>query len=181
MGNDRPDGWTSTRNLPLNWTWKEFEANRSLRGVRTDASWNSSFSKQWRPGRKYTSSRRMILGMSGVRTIWHIVQTDGTVDRWESGRDGTIVRTADRNRRFSDLQAESSETLLNSGIPCKTASFTYKWFCPNRMKPIILTVRLTLTMGFNYSRLSPLPSVDLTAYTLIHILRYLSINNYFCW
>jgi hypothetical protein len=38
------------------------------------------------------------------------------------------------------LKAESSETLLNSGIPCKTASFTYKLFCPNRMRPIILTL-----------------------------------------
>jgi hypothetical protein len=46
----RPDGYL---NLPLFWTWKESEADRSLRGVRTgcwdvriDTGWNSSFSIQ---------------------------------------------------------------------------------------------------------------------------------------
>jgi hypothetical protein len=34
-------------------------------------------------------------GQMGVRTVWHVVWTDGTVDRWASGQDGTIVRTAD--------------------------------------------------------------------------------------
>jgi hypothetical protein len=100
-GNPRcPNGWS---NLPLNWTWKESEADRSLRGVRTGcwdvrtyASWNSSFSIQWRSGRKYTSSGRMMLSLSGVRMVWHIVRTDGTVDRLVSRRDGTIFRTADR-------------------------------------------------------------------------------------
>jgi len=89
----RPDGWS---NLPLNWTWKESGADRSLRGVRTgfwdvrtDASWNSSFSNQWR-------SERMMLGLSGVRTEWHIGRTDGAEDRWASGWNGSIVRTADR-------------------------------------------------------------------------------------
>jgi hypothetical protein len=38
----------------------------------------------------------MMLGLSGVRTVRHVVRTDGIVDRWASGRDGTIVRTADR-------------------------------------------------------------------------------------
>jgi len=89
----RPDGWS---NLPLNWTWKESEADRSLRGVqtgcwnvRTDASWNSSFSKQWRSGRKCMSSGQMMLGLSSVRTVWHFVRTEGIVDRWASGRDTT--------------------------------------------------------------------------------------------
>jgi hypothetical protein len=31
-----------------------------------------------------------------VRTVRHVVQTDGTVDRWASRRDGSIVRKADR-------------------------------------------------------------------------------------
>jgi hypothetical protein len=51
--------------------------------VRTDASWNRSFSIQCR-----------------VRTVWHVVQTVGTVDRWASGRDGSIVRTAGRELEF---------------------------------------------------------------------------------
>jgi len=69
----RPEGWS---NLPLNWTWKEYEADRSLRAVRTgywnvrtDASWNSSFSKQWRSGRKCTLSGQMMLGLLGVQTV----------------------------------------------------------------------------------------------------------------
>jgi hypothetical protein len=53
-----------------------------------------------------------MLGLSGVRT-------DGTVDRWASGRDGTIVRTADRDFENFCLEssAESSGMLLNSEIP----------------------------------------------------------------
>jgi hypothetical protein len=35
-----------------------------------------------------------------VRTVEHVVRTDGTVDRWASGRDGSIVRTADRELEF---------------------------------------------------------------------------------
>jgi len=62
----------------------------------------------------------MMLGLSGVQTVWHVVRTDGIVDRWASGQDGTVVRTAGREPTF--LAAESSETLLNSGIPYKIAS-----------------------------------------------------------
>jgi hypothetical protein len=32
-------------------------------------------------GQKFTSSRRMMLGLSGVRTVWHVFQKAGTVDR----------------------------------------------------------------------------------------------------
>jgi len=44
-------------------------------------------------------------GMMGVRKmgVWtgsHVVRTDGTVERWASGRDGSIVRTADRELGF---------------------------------------------------------------------------------
>jgi hypothetical protein len=38
----------------------------------------------------------MMLGLSGVWTVWHVVRTDGIVDRLASIRDGTVVRTADR-------------------------------------------------------------------------------------
>jgi hypothetical protein len=60
----------------------------------------------------------MMLGLSGVRTVWHVVRTDGTVDRWASVRDGTIIRTADREPEFFDLSrsAESSESVLNCEI-----------------------------------------------------------------
>jgi hypothetical protein len=91
----RPDGCI---NLPLFRTWKESKANQSLKGVqtgcwdvRTDASWNKSFSIQYRVWmEKYV-----------VRTVdaWSVERPDGmtrrldgwTVDRWASGRDGTIV------------------------------------------------------------------------------------------
>jgi hypothetical protein len=50
----------------------------------------------------------------------YVVQTNDARSVWASRRDGTIVQTADREPSF--LTAESSKTLLNSGIPCKTAS-----------------------------------------------------------
>jgi hypothetical protein len=96
----RPGGWS---NLPLNWTWKESEADRSPRGVRTgcwdvrtDASWNSSFLKQWRSGRERTSSGQMMLGMSGVRTVWNSEQM-GVQTGWH------VVRTANREPKSSNL------------------------------------------------------------------------------
>jgi hypothetical protein len=126
----------------LIWTWKE---NLKLIDHWTSSGRAAETSGQMQAGteayrcsegsrRKYTSSRWMMLGLSGLRTVWYVVQMDGTVDRWASGRDGTVVRMADREPTF--LTVESSETLLNSGIPCKNKIFTYKWFCPNRMRPI---------------------------------------------
>jgi hypothetical protein len=100
----RPDGWS---NLPLNWTWKECEAGRSLRGVRTgcwnvrmDASWNSSFSKQWRSERERTSSGQMMVGLSGVWMVWPFVRTDGIVDRWASRRDDMSSGQLTNNRNL---------------------------------------------------------------------------------
>jgi hypothetical protein len=40
-------------------------------------------------GRKDTSSGRMILVCLGSGQDEHVVRTDGTVDRWTSGRDDT--------------------------------------------------------------------------------------------
>jgi hypothetical protein len=77
-------------------------------------------------------SERMMLGLSGVRTVWHVVRTDGIVDRWASGQDRTVVRTTDREPiLLTCTQCRFSETLLNSGIPVKSI-FTYKWFCPKQ-------------------------------------------------
>jgi hypothetical protein len=42
----------------------------------------------------------MMLVYLAVRTVRHVVQTDGIVDRWAFGRDGSIVRTADRELEF---------------------------------------------------------------------------------
>jgi len=78
------------------WTWKESEADRSLMDVRTscwdvqtDASWNKSFWIQWRVWTERYIVRTDDAGLSGVRTGWHIVWMDGTVDRWVFGRDDT--------------------------------------------------------------------------------------------
>jgi len=84
-------------------TWKESETGQVPRGVRTGcwgvrtvASWIETFRHNGGSERKSTSSGRMMLGLSGVRTVWHIIWTDGTEVRCASERDGSIVRTADR-------------------------------------------------------------------------------------
>jgi hypothetical protein len=114
--------WTWKENLKLidHWTSSGRAAETSGRmqaGIEA-SRYSDGF------GRKCTSSRRMMLGLSGVQTVWHVVRTDGTVDRWASGRDGTIIQTADKELEIFWLasSAESSETLQNSRIPCKTAS-----------------------------------------------------------
>jgi len=50
----------------------------------------------------------MMLGPTGVRMVWHIVQIDGTVVRWASGRDGSIVWTADKEPKSSIFHAVQS-------------------------------------------------------------------------
>jgi hypothetical protein len=78
-------------------------------------------------GRKEHVVRTDDAGLSGVQTVWHVVLTDGTVDRWVSGRDASIVRTADRELEFFNLfrRAESLENALISGIPVYNI-FTHK-------------------------------------------------------
>jgi uncharacterized membrane protein len=43
-----------------------------------------------------------------VRTVWHVVRMDRTVVGWASGRDGLIVRTADREPKSSIFHAVQS-------------------------------------------------------------------------
>jgi hypothetical protein len=57
-------------------------------------------------------------GLSGVWTVWHFIRTAGTMDKWASGRDGTSSgRLAGNRNLWLANSAESSEILLNSGIP----------------------------------------------------------------
>jgi hypothetical protein len=60
-----------------------------------------------------------MLGLTSVRTVWHVVRTDGTVVRWASGRDGSIVWMTDREPKSSIFSgsAKSSKSALKSGIP----------------------------------------------------------------
>jgi hypothetical protein len=48
-------------------------------------------------------SVKVRMGIYVVRTVWHVIRTDGTVDRWAFGWDGTVVWTADREPKSSDL------------------------------------------------------------------------------
>jgi hypothetical protein len=84
-------------------TWKESETGRVPRGiwtgywdVRADASWIETSRHSGGSGRKCTTSGWMMLGLTGVRTVWYVVRTDGRVVRFASGRYGLIVRTVDR-------------------------------------------------------------------------------------
>jgi hypothetical protein len=106
------------------WTWKESEAwsntERHPRAAETSGRMQTGTKASRYSGgsrQKSTSSGRMMLGLSGVQTVWHVVRTDGTVDKCASGWDGTVVRTADREPEIFWL-AEFSKTLQNSGIPC---------------------------------------------------------------
>jgi hypothetical protein len=76
----------------------------------------------------------MMVGLSGIRTVRLVLRTDGIVDRWASGWDGTIFWTGDRDSETADRDsenfclessAESSDITLNSGIPDKSI-FTNK-------------------------------------------------------
>jgi hypothetical protein len=112
----RASGRDTTSSERLNdlsfiWTWKESEIGRVPRGVwtgclnvQTDGSWIEPSQHSGGSERKCTSSRRMMLGLTGVRTVWYVVRTYGTVVRWASGRDGSIVRTADREPKSSQCK-----------------------------------------------------------------------------
>jgi hypothetical protein len=54
----------------------------------------------WGPDGTNTSSGRMMLICLGGPDGRHIVRMDGTVDRWASERDGSIVRMADKELEF---------------------------------------------------------------------------------
>jgi hypothetical protein len=62
-------------------------------------------------------------GLSSVRTGWHVVWTDGIVDRWASGR-------LTGNLEFFWLAGRNNWHHSKSGIPIYSI-FTLKWFCPN--------------------------------------------------
>jgi hypothetical protein len=47
----------------------------------------------------------MMLGLTGVWTVWYVVQTDGTVVRWASGQDDSIVQTAGTEPKTFVLKA----------------------------------------------------------------------------
>jgi hypothetical protein len=55
-------------------------------------------------GRKSTSSGRMMLGLSGVQTEWHVVRTARTCGQMSVRTGWHVVRTVVREPIFLDLQ-----------------------------------------------------------------------------
>jgi hypothetical protein len=99
-----PNGWLIFPFLELG---KKSETDRVLGGIRT-CCWNVRTDAAGTETSRYSIGSGMNehfirmndTGLSSVRTGWHVVQTDGTVDRWASGRDGSIVRRADKELEF---------------------------------------------------------------------------------
>jgi hypothetical protein len=90
--------WTWKENLKLidQWTSSGQAAETSWRiqaGI--EASRYSGGSEQ-----KSTLSGWMMLGLSVIRTEWHVVRTDDSLDRWASGRDGMSSEWLAGNRNL---------------------------------------------------------------------------------
>jgi hypothetical protein len=123
---------------------RKSEADRSLDvvrtgcwDVRTDARWNISFTIQWRVQTKIHIVR--------TNDAWSIRRPDGMAHRpdgWNCGQMSVrtgwhVVRTAGREPKSLTCTTMQNplkhfwivESLLKS-------LFTYKWFCPIRMRPI---------------------------------------------
>jgi hypothetical protein len=125
--------------LPIYWTWKESEADRSLmdvwRAVERSGRMQAvteAFRHSVGSGRKRYVVRTDDAGLSGVRSWWTCCP-----DGWNSGQMGVrtgwhVVRMADKESEIFYLlrSAESSENALSSGIIVYNI-FTHKWFCPN--------------------------------------------------
>jgi hypothetical protein len=97
------------RNLERFWDWSSTEKRpdgllRRPYGCKLDRN----FSTQWRVRTEVHVSGRMMLGLIGVRTVWHVVRTDGTVVRCASGQDGSIVRTTNRELKSSFFHSVQS-------------------------------------------------------------------------
>jgi hypothetical protein len=135
-------------NLPIFWTWKESEADQSLMDVRTgcwdvrmDASWNRSFSIQWRVQTERYVVRTDDAGLSGVRTVWHVVRTNGAVDRWASGRDNTSSGRLTRNlKSFIFFTVQSLLKMLWQVESMFTASLHISDFVQTQNEVKILTL-----------------------------------------
>jgi hypothetical protein len=75
------------------------------------------------------------------------------MELWIDERPDEMARSSGRlkgNHKSYDLQAESSETLMNSGIPVRTPSLQTSDFVQKNEANYKLTISLTLTFGYNY-------------------------------
>jgi hypothetical protein len=87
---------------------------------------------RWVSRRKSTSSRWMMLCLLGVQTVWHVVQRLGL---WTDERPDGMARFPDGWQGTGISDSQIVLILLNRGIPVEKHLFTYKWFCPIRMRP----------------------------------------------
>jgi hypothetical protein len=130
-------------NLPISWTWKEYEADRSLMDVRTgcwevqtDASWNKSFSIQCRVRTERYVVQTDDDGLSGVRT-------DETVERWASERDNTSSRRLTGNlKSYIFFAVQSLLKMLWQVKFMFTASLHISDFVQTQNEVKILTVSI---------------------------------------
>jgi len=126
--------------------WKEIlKLDRTLRVVRTSClivltygSWSSSKLLDTEEGLDGNPCRPdgWYVSLMCIQTVCHVVQTVDTLDSWASGRYDTSSRPLAGNQIFWLANcAESSRTLLNSGIPDKKHLYK-EVILSNRMWPI---------------------------------------------
>jgi hypothetical protein len=90
--------WNLERNQKLNKYWEASRHAAETSGRMQAGTETSRYSMG--SGRNEHFIQTDDSGLSSVQTGWHVVRTDGTVDRWASGRDGSIVRMADMELKF---------------------------------------------------------------------------------
>jgi len=116
----RPDGWI---NLPLIELGKKI-GSWSITGRRSD--WCKLAQKLLDTVKGLDENPRRPDGWCLVCLVsgWYGTSS-GRMEQWTNERPDGMARSSGwltGNHKSSDLQAESSETLLNSGIPVKTSS-----------------------------------------------------------
>jgi hypothetical protein len=107
------------------WNWSSTERRPDVLLKRPNGcKLDRTFSTQWR-----------------VQTERHVVRTDGTVDRWASGRDGSIVRAADRELEILLTCRQNRLTSLWIVESLFTASLHISNFVQTQNEAKILTNR----------------------------------------
>jgi hypothetical protein len=90
-------------------------------------------------------------GLSGFRKVWHVVRTDGTGTDRRPDRMALLSGRLTGNLNSSDLQVESSDITLNSGIPVYSIFYIQVFLSKHRMRPIKLTSNITVRTSVSLS------------------------------
>lgn len=67
----------------------------------------------------------------GIRTVWHVVRTNGAVDRWAFGLDNTSSGRLTGSLKFSIFFAVQSLLKMLWQVESLFIASLHKWFCPN--------------------------------------------------